>query len=779
MISPTHTYRFGTAFALSTILGLLVAPTAGRFANPCHAANRYGDLPLCFEANQGQFDSRVRFVSRGRAQTLMLTQSDAVLVLRHDGQDTPRSIVRMRLVGGNPTPIVSGMDRHAGATHYMIGKNPRAWRLGVPTYARVRYRAVYPGIDLIYYGNQGRLEYDFVVSPRIDPDQIRITFRGIDGMHLNHAGDLVLSTQGRELIQRRPIAFQHVDGRRRIVPSRYILHDGCEVSFRLGDYDRSLPLIIDPMIVYSTYLGGSFTDCATSVAVDLDGCAYVTGSTHSHADFPADSTELGGGTSADDVFVAKFNELGSELLYCTIIGGSAQDHASGIAVDYDGCAYIAGQTQSDDFPTVLATQETFGGGSLDAFVAKLSADGGSLIYSTYLGGGESGFGTDAAYDIAIDFDDNAIVVGTTNSHDFPLVRAIRAQQSGCGYDGFVARYSFNDEALTLDFCTYLGGDRDDKVNGVTCDAVDEIVVTGQTLSCDYPTTDGVFEPNFCGYGNTDAFVTKLTYDDETLTLGPSTYFGHLGDDVGNAVARDGEGNICIVGETDSWELPVYGSINEYGGLKDGFIAVFTPDLSYLRFGDYLGGSGNDAAQDVARDFDNNFHVVGRTLSSDMPVENAITETHPAIGPYDEGGVTRHLATFVAKYQPVGLPEYTTFLGGTWHTSGVGIATDYWGDAYVTGCTYAENFPTTLLAFQREHAGVGSERADYDAFLTKISPEDGTTVYEIVPFPNLVLIPDDDGDDDTGSSTCGAVSVPTMATMFLTLGGLLVGRRRDY
>ncbi len=770
-----HRARTRIGLATTMTLGILAAQAHAQGASGSLTGSRYGKLPLCFEANQGQFHPRVCFVSRGQGQTLLLTKNEAALVLRRTSDEDHRSVIRMRCLGGNPDPTLAGVAPHRGGTNYFVGRDRSQWRTGVPTYAKVRYECVYPGIDLVYYGNQGLLEYDFVVAPGRDPSQIRLAFQGTERIELDEDGNLILRTRGREVVQRRPVAYQELNGRRLIVPGRYVLHSDSTVTFRLAEYDRTRPLIIDPMIVYASYLGGSLGDGASGIAVDSDGCAYVTGFTSSYDDFPAEDDELSGGPGETDIFVAKFNEHGSELLYCTIIGGSSGEVAGGIAVDYHDCAYVAGQTRSTDFPMVRATQDTFAGGTTDGYLLKLGPDGSTLCYSTYHGGGSDGSaGCELVLDVTVDLDENAYIVGKTNSHDFPLVGAIRTEQAGCGSDGFVARFSFDGEALTVDYSTYLGGNLDDEVKAIVSDDFDAVYVTGKTLSCDFPTTPEAFEPNFCGYGNSDAFVTKLSFDGETLTLGPSTYFGHLGKDSGEGIAIGYGGTVYIVGETNSWELPLDGPLYEYGGLNDGFLVGFSPMLSYQILGTYLGGSGDDAAYDIAADFDDNLHIAGCTMSADFPTYNAIQDTHPGVGPYDEGDVTGHRAAFVAKFTPIGLDEYITFLGGLHHTNATSVAVDYWGEAYVAGVTLSEDFPVTPFAFQREHGGASTPVADYDAFVAKISPEDGYMVYEIVPlFGELTA----DESETGGSSTCGAMATPTMATMFLALGGLFAGRRR--
>src|SRR5881396_2470743 len=373
------------------------------------ASEAYGRLPLHFEANQGQTHQDVRFLARGPGYSLYLTAGEAVLVLtkpnpqaKRDVLSTPErlatqaqgtpAVVRMGLVGAAPKPFVSGLDELPGKANYFIGKDPAKWRTNVPTYAKVHYREVYPGIDLVYYGNQRQLEYDFVVSPRADPERIVLGFQGAERLEINAEGEFVLHAAGGAIRQRVPVIYQEIDGVRTKIEGRYVLKDAHRVGFQVAAYDPSRPLVIDPTLVYSTYLGGSSSDDGYGIAVDAAGAAYVTGTTGS-ADFTAGCTApctgLNGTLSGrSDVFVTKINAAGTALVYSTYLGGSGYESGNGIAVDAAGAAYVTGTTSSTDFPTTPgAIQTTYGGGGSssnggDAFVSKLNAAGSALLYST-------------------------------------------------------------------------------------------------------------------------------------------------------------------------------------------------------------------------------------------------------------------------------------------------------------------------------------------------------------------------------------------------------------
>src|SRR5437879_4504448 len=409
---------------------LVLRTFASAFALPFAAfaearvSQSYGKLPLHFDANQGQTHQDVRFLARGAGYSLYLTAGEAVLVLTKPNPDAKRDlrstperlgtqaratpvVVRMSLVGAAPKPLVSGLDELPGKANYLIG-SPAKWRTNVPTYAKVHYRAVYPGIDLVYYGNQRQLEYDFVVAPGADLNRIVLGFQGAERLEINAEGELVLHAAGGVIRQRVPVIYQEIDGVRTKIEGRYVLKDAHRVGFQVAAYDPSRPLVIDPTLVYAaTYLGGNDADFGSGIAVDAAGAAYVTGQTCS-TDFTASCTDpctvldgTHGGGSAD-AFVTKINAAGTALVYSTYLGGSNDDYGYGIAVDAAGAAYVTGWTASADFTagctapcTVL--DGTFGGVQ-DAFVTKINAAGTALVYSTYLWGGDRAEGRRVAID---------------------------------------------------------------------------------------------------------------------------------------------------------------------------------------------------------------------------------------------------------------------------------------------------------------------------------------------------------------------------------------------
>src|SRR6266542_3161600 len=460
----------------------------------------------------------------------------------------------MKLIGADPAPQMEGLDRLPGRSNYIIGRDASGWRRNVESFAKVRYRSVYPGIDLIYYGNQRQIEYDFVVAPGADPNVIRLGFVGLDQVNIDAQGDLVLKTANGEIRQRKPVAYQEVDGIRREITCSYALKDKQEVGFELGEYDHTRPLVIDPVMAYSTYLGGgSDANYPGSIAVDAAGNAYVTGVTYA-LDFPTSNPLQPNPAGNGDVFVAKLNPEGSALVYSTYLGGGDDrlpfdddEDPKGIAVDRFGCLYLAGTTASPDFPTANPLKSTLADGDRDAFVTKISADGSAFVYSTYLGGGDF----DEAWDLAVDASGAAYVTGKTFSPDFPTVNPLQPVLSGTS-DAFVTKISPTGSALL--YSTYLGGTRGEWGFGIGIDSRNSIYVTGLTLSDDFPTLDAA-QPIPDGSPDIpdNGFVAKLKADGSRLIY--STYLGGRGVDEGDLIAVDARGNAYVFGFTDSDDVP--------------------------------------------------------------------------------------------------------------------------------------------------------------------------------------------------------------------------------
>jgi hypothetical protein len=697
----------------------------------------YARLPLSFEANVGQADAAVHFLAHGPGYGLYFSGTEAVMVLsqgsgiRDQGSgigkatalptrsvseeptsltpeaSTAPSVVRMQLVGGNPTMAMVGEDPLPGKVNYFLGNDRSQWHTHIATFAKVEYQQVYPGIDLDYYGNGQDLEYDFVVAPGADPGVIRLGFAGADGVAVNAQGDLVIHAGGPDILQHKPLVYQEVNGARQEIASSFVVtsdHSPLtthQVGFALGAYDASRPLVIDPVLSYSTYLGGSGDDYGVAIAVDpATGDALVTGYSSS-TNFPTANAFQPTNHGGYDAFVTRLSADGSALVYSTYLGGSDVDFGRGIAVDpATGDALVTGYTSSTNFPTANALQPNYGGGEYDAFVARLSADGSALVYSTYLGGGGDDFGWSIAADPATG---DALVAGSTYSTNFPTANAFQPTNHGV-LNAFVTRLSADGSALV--YSTYLGGSDADFARGIAVDpATGDALVTGYTISTDFPTANALQPTN---HGGEDAFVTRLSADGSALVY--STYLGGSFSDHGWGIAVDpATGDALITGETDSTDFPTANALQPTNhGFYNAFVTRLSADGSTLVYSTYLGGSasfgdgGNGIAVDPAT---GDALVTGYTSSADFPTANPLQPNYGG-GTYD-AFVTRLSADGSALL-------YSTYLGGSGSDGGNGIAVDpATGDALVTGYTQSTDFPTAN-PLQANNAG-GS-----DAFVARIS-----------------------------------------------------------
>jgi hypothetical protein len=514
----------------------------------------YGALPLSFELNQGQTDERVKFLARSEGYVLFLTATEAVMALdnpaaHHKGKENrharkghaesgeampPRSIVRLKLEGANPAPRVEGLEQLPGLSNYFAGSDPTRWQTNIPTYTGVRYTEVYPGIDMVYYANQRRLEYDFVVAPRSDPNSIQLAFSGIKDFEITRMGDLLLRTEHGNIRHSRPIAYQEANGVKEEVSVSYIPLGVNSVGFQVGAYDPARPLVIDPVLVYSTFLGGSGFDQGYAIAIDSLGNAYVTGQTAA-IDFPtttgAFQTNYGGG----DAFVAKLNPSGTALIYSTYLRGAS---GNGIAVDSAANAYVTGEAGPTNFPTTAGAFKTAPMG-YDTFVTKLNSAGSALVYSARFGGNLDDFGRG----IALDSAGNAYITGWTVCRSiictFPTVNAFQPNYAGGYQDAFVTKINSNGSALV--YSTYLGGGAilngsEDWGEAIAVDSAGSAYVTGYTFSPDFPVTAGAFDTSRAGL---DAFVTKFTPNGAALAY--STFLGGAGREQGQGIAVDASG----------------------------------------------------------------------------------------------------------------------------------------------------------------------------------------------------------------------------------------------
>jgi hypothetical protein len=702
----------------------------------------YGQLPLAFEANQGQAPALINFVARGAGYMLCLMPTEAELRL-HKPTGTPvaqvpaspGNAVQLQLIGANPAARATGLDELITKTNYYLGSDPSRWRSNVPNFGKVEYQDVYPGIDLVYYGNQGQLEYDFVVAPEADPGAITLTLRGTQGLTLDGQGNLVLHTSGGDVLEHAPVLYQEMDDVRQAVSGRFVLEGKDQVGFQVGAYDRSRPLVIDPVLSYSTYLGGSVNDWGQAVAVDGSGDAYVTGFTQS-SDFPtanAIRTTLPGTFAA---FVSKLNAAGTALVYSTYLGGgltpsqtSAMTQGFGIAVDSAGNAYVSGSTSAgsnstnppDNFPTTPgAFQMSYGSGSQKAFVAKFSATGG-LVYSTYLGGSGADGPTlnylAAGNVIAVDGAGNAYVAGPTTSTDFPTKSAAYPTwNSSWGSAGYVTE--INAAGSGLVYSTYLPGGPG---NAVALKA-GQVYVTGDA-STSFPTTSNAFQRS--GGGSFVAVLSPALAPAAQLLY--ATYLNHAD---AHSIAVDGSGNVYVSGSVvDKYFPTTTGAFQtNFAGGMDAFVAKINPALSgsaSLVYSTYLGGTHQDQGWGIAVDSAGNAYVTGVTYFGYSNKDKRPVNNFPVTANALQGsGYAFRLAFVTVLNATASALLFSTYLGaslplgdtGRNQSFGTGMALDGTGNIYVTGHA-GTNFPTTDGAFQTTLRGDNA----YNAFVAKISP----------------------------------------------------------
>lgn len=621
-------------------------------------------LPLSFTPNAGQADPAVRFLVQTSGYVLGF-RADGVDV-RFAGSAAAQADLRLRFVDAQPAPIIEGLDAQPGVVSYLRGNDPARWLSGLPTYAGMVYRNLYPGVDLVYRRDGAALKSEFLVAPGADPTAIRWSYAGAQRVEIAADGALVVTAPAGRLQEAAPVAYQEVGGGRTPVAAAFALDAAGQVSFRLGSYDRARPLVIDPTLVYATFLGGSdgdpWREYVNDIAVDGSGNMLVTGMTPA-TDFPT-VNPIQSNQPGFDAFVAKISADGQTLLYATYLGGAGSDEGHGIAVDAGGAAYVAGETGSADFPTLNPFQGDQG--VADAFVAKLSPAG-QLVYATYLGG----LAIDGAGDIAVDGQGRAVVTGMTASTRFPTQNPLMGPQfalNGASTDAFVTVLSADGRSLA--FSTYLGGSKNENIEGlggVALDAAGNIYVAGTTRSTNFP----VVNPRQAVYGGgtSDAFLARIRAGGSALDY--ATYLGGSADEKGHGVAADAAGNAYVTGETGSSDFPTLNPWQAvYGGFIDAFIAKFNAAGAAM-YATYLGGSNSDGGSAVAVNAAGEAYVTGCTFSNNFPIVNPLQSFPSIIG----------CAAFVTRFSADGSAvRYSTLLGGG---EGFGIA---WanGYAYVGG-----------------------------------------------------------------------------------------------
>ena len=599
------------------------------------------DLSISFEENHGQVDPRIKFISRGGTYTLLLTQEETMLVV-HDNADlseqkTVLEYAHMKLLNANTHAELTGGGRAAGEINYLIGRYKEHWRTNIPSYSEIRAEEIYPGIDLRYHGDQRQLEYDFIISPGASPDAIKLEFTGLDDLTIDDEGNLLLTTSGGVIKQRKPIIYQDINGKRIRIETGYRLsHDQSkklfQVGFEVAAYDQQHPLIIDPIMEFASYIGGEGDDQGLAMTLDDQGYIYIAGATNSLT-LPEGFQPINTLIGIQDSFITKISPDGQSIIYTTYLGGSGyriphhrgekypkwdendddtpwweveqRDHdqkqanydkeqANGIAVTKMEEVLITGITNSNtDFPLVQPIQSQYGGGTVDSYVAKLSEDGSEILFSTYLGGAD----TDTGIAVALDSSENIIIAGNSNSKDFPTMKAIQNKSQG-GQEIVITQLSADGQLIQ--YSTYLGGRDEDTVKAMILDSKGNLVLTGYTRSWDFPITFDAYQSRLGGVkrgfnqgnGTYDAILTRLQADGQSLIY--STYLGGTGFDMGTSIASDGQDKLWLAGNTtSSRDFPVTGAVfqSRYGGgLSNGFVARFDMETDKLEASGYLGDS---------------------------------------------------------------------------------------------------------------------------------------------------------------------------------------------
>ena len=744
--------KFKLSLFFFTLIFLAVKHTPNlesnlQFTQQSPIIKAFNKLPLCFIENKGQVREGAKYYIKMPNGNVYFTPEQIVyqfIQIKDEEKSQEKRLmpretekgekikvenIRVRYISSNKNVKVEGLEENKAEISYFRGNDPGKWVRGVRTFRKVLYKELYPQIDLIVYGSGGGIKHEYWVSAGGEVEKIKLRYEGIKQLRVNERGQLEIETGEGVLREDAPFSYQIIDGERVKVETRYVIDKDNTLRYKVGKYRKDKELIIDPTLIYSTYLGGSIWEQGREIAIDGSGNAYVTGITYS-SDFPttpgAYDTSYNGGSW--DAFITKLNSAGTDLLYSTYLGGSNDDYGSGIAVDGNGNAYITGMTESGDFPTTPNAYDTTYNGYADAFITKIDSTGTNLIYSTCLGGSNS---NDWGFEIAIDGSGNAYITGYTYSSDFPTTPGAYDTSYNGGYgDAFIAK--INSTGTNLIYSTYIGGNDSDWGLGLAIDENGAVYVTGWAGSSDFPTTLGAYDTSH--NGDNDVFITKI--DSTGTGLIYSTYLGGNGDDAGYGIAIDGSGNAYITGYTYSSDFPTIPGAYDtsHNGNSDAFITKINPTGTNLIYSTYLGGSDSESIYgdypDIVVDINSNAYITGKTMSSDFPITS---------GAYDTT-YNGYADAFITKLNFEGTDLlYSTYLGGSGGDYGYGIAVDGDGDAYVAGMTDSGDFPTTPSAYDTSFNG------GIDVFITKIptlcdlsistttggttDPEPGTYTYD--------------------------------------------------
>lgn len=745
MRMTTNTAWWMGGMACAALLGALVyatkMPVASSPASAPPPSAAIARLPLSFEPRADQTATGAEFLARASRYNVLLTPAEAVVGFKEGGAP-----LRLRWLGGDPAAAGAANTPLPGARHYFLGADPGRWRRDVGAYGSVEYNAVYPGIDLVYYGRDGRLEFDWRVAPHADPQVIRMKVEGARRVSLTEDGALRLETGGDSLLLDKPVIYQDGLTGRREISGGYRVESDNEVAFWLGDYDKTRPLIIDPVLVYGTYLGGGGADQSSGVAVDAGGNVYLTGQTTS-ANFPVSGGLQGVNGGGTDAFVAKFNPAG-DLVYVTYLGGAGTDRAFAVAADAGGAAYVVGDTDSNNFPMQNPLQATNAGGS-DAFAVKLSADGASLLYSTYLGGAA----LDSARAVTLSAGGEAYVAGGTTSANFPVtagvVQPVIAGQASDGVykaDGFVTALSADGAGML--FSTYWGGTDLDSISAIALASGGEVVIAGGTASSVlFPISPSNLQESFGGFPE-DGFISRLSANGDAMRY--SSYFGGNSWDRVYALALDGDDNMYIAGVTVSSNLRVTAGAFQtaYGGGRgDAFAAKIDAAGTGLSYSTYLGGSDFDQAYGITRAANGGLILAGETLSADFPLSQPLQFSR--FGAQD---------AFVSRLNATAsLLDWSTYLGGSGDDTATGLVMDNTGKLYVAGSTGSTDFPAVDAA----QAGAAGGGDGFLAALEDIAQSADVTVTiadRLDPVPSGSTVIYDITVSNSGPDTAGGLTL---------------------
>lgn len=623
----------------------------------------------------------------------------------------PGRHLRASIEGANPNAEAVPEAQLRMKTSYLHGNKKSAWRTGVENFERVHYNQVLPGVDVAYHTVAGQFEFDFVVHPGADPHNIAIHYDGHDRLDLDSEGNLVIAAAGRQVVQQLPAVYQRIGGNLRLVNARYTLRSQNQVAFALGAYDHSQPLVIDPVLAYTTFVSGNSTDTPTAMVRDANGYLNVVGTTRSTDLVGTDNDYSLTNTGDEDVFILRLDPTqppGQDVLYLTYFGGSGADEAKALAVDGAGRLYITGTTLSTDFPATVGSPQQSIGGDKDAFIAKFDltiAGTDALVYATYFGG----TGPEVANAITLDSANNAYIVGYTGSGDMPLAGNSVQSVSGGGWDAFLAVY---DGYGGLSYSTYLGADKTDQATAVALAIDGSVIVGGNTSSSNFPLAGRAFDSNY--HGGTDAFIARIDPSQGSSGLLYATFLGGSGVEDLKQIKYNAKGQLVAVGSTQSANFPV--TLGAYQSRRKGTTNVFVttldinnPPASALVYSTYLGGSDNDIPYDFKFDATGQIVITGYTYSDDYPV------TQTAFQPKPAGGFDAFMSKLDLTQTGAPALVYSTFLGGPQSDIAYGVAVDAQGVIYMAGTTNSRIFPLSSGVTRDNYPG------DYDGFIVGIQP----------------------------------------------------------